>query len=56
MNQDSSSQTHEQAPKTESNIRALTKTCAGEWLAPMVAWAAVSALCLAIAGLLLGEE
>ena len=38
------------------NKGALIKSCISEWVAPMVAWVAVSALFLAIAGLLLGEE
>lgn len=54
MNQNSSSQSQLQAAE---KTRAIDKlSVIGEWLAPIIAWAVVIVLCLAITGFLLGEE
>jgi hypothetical protein len=57
MNQNSSSQSQLQAAEAAEKTRAIDKlSVIAEWLAPIIAWAVVIVLCLAIAGFLLGEE
>ena len=57
MNQTSCSRSQLPAAEaTEKTHATNTLSMIGDWLAPIIAWVAVIALCLAIAGVLLGEE
>jgi hypothetical protein len=56
MNQNSSSQGQAQTAGAKRSAHAAHEICIGEWVAPMIAWVAVIALGLAIAGFLLGEQ
>jgi hypothetical protein len=56
MNQNSSSRGHSQATQPERNVRTVDGISISDWIAPMIAWVALIAVALAIAGFLLGEQ
>lgn len=56
MNQNPCPQPDWQAPKAAKKTQPDKLSAIGDWLAPIIAWTAVIALGLAVAGFLLAEE